>query len=64
MTYMRFTPIARNIWEVSTPVKSSDPLATIWKKRGQYSAVFSEDHAVSAQELRSVAEFMRERQAA
>ena len=22
MTYMRFTPIARNIWEVSTPVKS------------------------------------------
>jgi hypothetical protein len=59
MTYMRFTPVARNTWEVFTPVKSSERIATIWKSRGQCRAVLNEDHAVSPEELDSLSVFMR-----
>lgn len=61
MLYMRFSPVSRNTWNVSTPVKSAKPIATIKRSRNrQCSVTISLDHALSRKEMFCLSAFIRE----
>lgn len=60
MLYMRFSPISRNTWEVSTPVKSAKPIATITRRRGRC-LVTTSGRALNREELLSLSTFMQDR---
>jgi hypothetical protein len=61
MLYMRFSPVSRNTWNVSTPVKSAKPIATIKRSRNrQCSVTISPDHALSRKEMFCLSSFIRE----
>lgn len=65
MLYMRFSPVSRNTWEVSTPVKSTKPIATITRSRNrQCSVTVCSDHALSREEMSCLSSFMQERERA
>jgi hypothetical protein len=62
MLYMRFSPISRNKWEVSAPVKSAKPIATVTRRRGLCSV--TTDHALNQEELATLSVFMQEHERA
>lgn len=56
MLYTRFTPIARNQWEVTAPVKSKKPIAKVTPRS------VTVNRAISREELDSLSAFMQERE--
>ena len=64
MLFMRFSPVSRTTWEVSAPVKSTKPIATITHRKGQYSVTVTAEHALDRAELAALSAFMREHEQA
>jgi hypothetical protein len=64
MLYVRFSPISRNTWGVSAPVKSSKPIANITRRRGRCFAKSTPGHTLSREELLSLTVFMEEHERA
>jgi hypothetical protein len=64
MLYMRFSPVSRTTWEVSAPVKSTKPIATITRRRGKCLVTGTGGHALNREELASISAFMREQERA
>lgn len=56
MTLSRFSPVSPNKWEVSFPVKSAKPVATIVRRKGRCSMLPS--RPLGAGELASLLAFM------
>lgn len=58
MVYMRFSPVSRNAWDVSTPVKSPKPAARIARRAGRCSVKTAPGRALTRAELAVVSLFM------
>jgi hypothetical protein len=64
MLFMRFSPVSRTTWEVSAPVKSTKPIATITRRKGQCSVTMTAKHALDSAELAALSCFMQEHERA
>lgn len=59
MLYARLTPVARNQWDVVTPVKSTKPIANVQFHRNGHCSV-KIYRALSHEELDTVHDFMHD----
>jgi hypothetical protein len=60
MMYMRFSPISRNEWAVTVPVKSTKPIATVTRHNHRCSVTIN--GALNREELDSLSAFMQEQE--
>jgi len=64
MLYTRFSPVSPNKWEVSTPTKSTKPIATVTRRKGHCSVKITVDRALNREELAVLSLFMQEHEQA
>jgi hypothetical protein len=62
MLYTRFLPVSRNIWEVTAPVTSTKPFATITRRRGRCSTTITAGYALNLEELACLLDFVADRE--
>lgn len=62
MTYMRFSPISRNQWAVTVPVKSKTPIATVTRSNHRCSVTVTDSGTLNREELDSLSAFIQEQE--
>lgn len=62
MVYLSFSTISQNTWEVSTPVKSAKPVATVKRRSGE--CRLAAHRALNRAELSAISVFMEGQEAA
>jgi F0F1-type ATP synthase delta subunit len=63
MTYVRFSPINRNQWNMFTLLKSAKPIATVKRHNGTCSATIKTTRKLNRAELTILSAFMRKQEA-
>jgi hypothetical protein len=62
MLYMRFSPVNQTQWEVTAPVRSSKPIASVTLKDGRVSHAAAKGRALRADEQAVIRAFTEEKQ--